>query len=90
MSRFTPVRMRVEMFDKNGKMIQSTTLTRKIAFRRFVQVNSNSESKFKWGLCRVTYNRSKNYYNEFNFDSYDDFVEKFNPCVEEALIKEFV
>lgn len=37
------------------------------------------------GVCRVSYRQTE--YNEFEFDGKEDFISKFNPCVEKELLK---
>lgn len=37
------------------------------------------------GTCTIEY--AAGYSNEFEFDSYDDFIEKFKPCIEKELLK---
>lgn len=37
------------------------------------------------GVCRVAYRTSE--YNEFEYESREDFAEKFLPCIEKDLLK---
>ena len=37
------------------------------------------------GVCRVAYRTSE--YNEFEFESREDFTQKFLPCVEPELLR---
>lgn len=39
------------------------------------------------GTCIVEYKRS--FFNEFDFVSYEDFIEKIDPCLDTQLIKDF-
>ena len=62
---------------------KTTTITYKPG-KRTNQITSRGVIE-NVGVCKVSYSSTE--YNEFEFDGKEDFIRKFNPCVEKDLLK---
>lgn len=81
--------IRVKLFDKNNKVVQTYQRTIKNRIMLDVQVGLSSESVLK-GTCRVTYNMKEDYWNEFDFTTFSEFRNNLTQITEKDLVKEFI
>lgn len=67
---------------RNGKMVKYSS-----KFRKRADGWNNIGIMAKNGTFRVIY--KPEFYNEFDFDSPEDFMDKIMPCFEPELLKQF-
>jgi hypothetical protein len=81
--------IKVRIFNENGQLVQSYNRTIKTRIIADVQVGLTAKDAFE-GTCRVTYNPKEDYWNEFNFRTYSEFIHNLNQITEKDLVKEFI
>jgi hypothetical protein len=79
----------VRLFDKNGKVVHNYQRTVKSRIVSAVQVGLENKDVIT-GTCRITYNKEKDYWNEFNFVDFSSFNETLSVDTEKDLIKDFI
>ena len=84
--------IRVSTLDaKTGETIDNSTYTKQTQLLKFVQSQTKKyRNKDVAFVARVMYNRIESVYNEFEFDSAEDFEQKLAPCLERPLLKDLV
>ena len=84
--------IRVTVFDtETDETISSATYTKQNELAKFVQSQVKEYgNKNTWFVARVMYDRKVDSYNEFAFDTFSEFKEKLEPCLERALLKELL
>lgn len=85
-----PIRVTV-LNAQTGETIASATYTKQKPLAEFVklQVKENG-GKNTWLMAKVMYDRKQDSYNEFAFDTFKEFQEKLEPCLERQLLKELL
>lgn len=84
-TRIIRIPINVILFDKNGNSVHIINSTKKTRVLQSLTRVSNSE--WEIGECYVWYNRRRNFYNSFQFDSIDDFTNKLKLDMEYDLIR---
>lgn len=79
----------VKLFDANSKVVHNYNRTVKSRIVTAVQVGLENKDVIK-GTCRITYNKEKDYWNEFNFTDFNLFNETLTIDTEKDLIKDFI
>ena len=77
------MRVKIILDDGTQKYAQNAT-KRKIVG---ILTNLSNKSAIIKGTCRIDYGHGD--YNEFEFDSEQDFIFKLGPCVERQLLGEY-
>lgn len=81
--------IQVKLFNKNNEIVQRYQRTVKARILTDVQVGLKNKD-IEYGTCRVTYNKDKDYYNEFNFTEFKKFKDTLAVDTELDLIREFI
>ena len=82
------LRLRIDLkLFKDDKMVFRTTCRMKSTARARIEAGISSE--WTLGRCRVWYNVNDDYWNEFEFYSYEDFTEKLALFTEQDLVETF-
>ena len=74
------------LVEKGGEWSRYSTLPKRRAFW-ISHLWGKGKKHDVSGFCRVAYTRE--YWNEFFFDDFEDFKRKLEPCLEEDMLKEF-
>jgi hypothetical protein len=80
------VKVNIKLF-KNGKRVRTTTFTSS-GINRVVGW-ANSDSEWDSGVCTVTYNPAKEYYNQFSFDNANQLKNVLRVDMEPELVMAF-
>lgn len=81
------LRMSIKLF-KDGEMVKRVTYRKKSSARAFIKYLSAAE--WTSGIVRVWYNVAEEYWNEFEFHSYEDFDKTLSTDTEKDLVQTFV
>lgn len=82
-SRSVQPRLKITLDDGTVRYTENLT-KRKVSG---ILTNLRNNMAIITGTARVIY--SPAYYNEFDFDSEDDFKDKILPCIEKELVDDF-
>lgn len=80
------VKTRVKLF-KNNEVVYDRT--RSVVRGFIVELKGLPASEWDRGICRVTYNREMDYWNEFEFTNFEDFHNNLITDTEPDLIQTF-
>lgn len=84
--------IRVTVLDaKTGETVSTSTFTRQRQLSDFVQLRVREKRENNTKLeAKIMYNRQLDYFNEFSFDTFKEFKEKLEACLEKPLLKDLL